>query len=202
MGGSSGKRTLANEDSATPRHGLPRPPLDPPHDENRRASAADAIRPSSSASSGRIEPRRVSDATALGPTSRSTSDDPARGRSSGLKQHLTTLWARRKSPQPESRESEAALDGPLGLHLIHEAPKPLIELIFVHGLRGGSIKTWRKGEDHRLFWPKYFLPTDPHFQDTNIYSFGYDSNWGSTKHSILSTFKSVGVNVHAPQPPR
>ena len=79
------------------------------------------------------------------------------------------------------------MDGPLGLHLLHGSPEALVELIFVHGLRGGSIKTWRKGEDPRLFWPKFFLPKDPHFQNTNIYSFGYDSNWSSTKHSILST---------------
>ena len=41
--------------------------------------------------------------------------------------------------------------GPLGLNLLHSPPEPLIDFIFVHGLRGGSIKTWTKGGDPRLF---------------------------------------------------
>jgi len=33
---------------------------------------------------------------------------------------------------------------PLGLHLLHLAIEPLIDIIFVYGLRGVSIKTWKK----------------------------------------------------------
>lgn len=76
--------------------------------------------------------------------------------------------------------------GHFGLRLLHASPEPLIDLIFVHGLRGGSIKTWRKGSDHRLFWPKYWLPMEPDLYNASIHSFGYDSDWGSTKPSILN----------------
>ncbi|KAM0280149.1 hypothetical protein ACHAQH_004221 [Verticillium albo-atrum] len=34
--------------------------------------------------------------------------------------------------------------------------------------------------------PKFFLPIDQDFNHANIYSYGYDSDWGSTKHSILN----------------
>jgi hypothetical protein len=139
--------------------------------------------------------KRLSDASTnvapsvdVAPSVMSTED----AKTKDLRKRLTTLWSRKKS-QPTTDDSVEDLRGPFGLRLLHASPEPLIELIFVHGLRGGSIKTWRKGEDYRLFWPKFFLPTDPEFRNASIYSFGYDSDWagwGSSKHSILSTYLS------------
>jgi hypothetical protein len=76
--------------------------------------------------------------------------------------------------------------GAVGLRLLHSSPEPLINLVFVHGLRGGSTKTWRKGSDPRLFWPQYWLPVESGFHNASIYSFGYESDWASTKPSILN----------------
>ncbi|KAK5125705.1 hypothetical protein LTR85_011979 [Meristemomyces frigidus] len=56
-------------------------------------------------------------------------------------------------------------------------------LIFVHGLGGGSRKTWIKNADPSLFWPKEWLPHDTDFRDVRIHTFGYDSTW--TKNSVL-----------------
>ena len=61
--------------------------------------------------------------------------------------------------------------GPLGLLLLHSSDEPLVDLIFVHGLGGDSIKTWCKHNDLGLFWPKYWLPGMGH---ANIHSFGYE----------------------------
>lgn len=58
------------------------------------------------------------------------------------------------------------------------------DLIFVHGLGGGSRKTWTKSGDPSLYWPEEWLPYDQACQDVRIHSFGYDSSWG--KKSILS----------------
>ncbi|KAJ9497212.1 hypothetical protein H2202_007369 [Exophiala xenobiotica] len=75
--------------------------------------------------------------------------------------------------------------GPLGLSTIH---KPLGEvtadIIFVHGLGGGSRKTWTKNDNPDLYWPQEWLPQDPAFQNVRIHMFGYDSNWD--KASILN----------------
>ena len=60
-------------------------------------------------------------------------------------------------------------------------PEPLIDIIFLHGLRGGSIKTWRKGNGPRNFWPQLWLPVE-----LELHSFGYDSDWASPKSSILN----------------
>jgi triacylglycerol esterase/lipase EstA (alpha/beta hydrolase family) len=76
--------------------------------------------------------------------------------------------------------------GPLGLNLLYAAPDPVLELIFVHGLRGGSRKTWSKTSSPHHFWPKEWLPRDPEFENTRIFSFGYDSNWGARKGSVLN----------------
>ncbi|CAN9391730.1 unnamed protein product [Alternaria alternata] len=76
--------------------------------------------------------------------------------------------------------------GPYGLTLLHEPSEPLIDLIFVHGLRGGSVKTWTKGEDNDQFWPQAWLPQEPDLQHVRIHTFGYNSDWGERKESILS----------------
>ncbi|KAB5572683.1 NACHT and WD domain protein [Coniochaeta sp. 2T2.1] len=93
----------------------------------------------------------------------------------------TTAW--RQKPKVEDVDDSK---GPLGLRLLHASPEPLIDLIFVHGLRGGSVKTWRKGNDPALFWPREWLPLEPEFYNVNVHSFGYESDWGSSKPSILN----------------
>ncbi|RYP71363.1 hypothetical protein DL771_004851 [Monosporascus sp. 5C6A] len=99
-----------------------------------------------------------------------------------LKKRFTSSWARKRNQKDEDEGGR----GPVGLRLLHFSPEPLIDLIFVHGLRGGSIKTWRKGKDPRYFWPQLWLPTDRDFHNVNIHSFGYDSDWASTTPSILN----------------
>ncbi|KAJ9160996.1 GPI inositol-deacylase [Coniochaeta hoffmannii] len=98
-----------------------------------------------------------------------------------VKKRFSVSWAQKR----RDKDDEGSR-GPLGLRLIHSSPEPLVDLIFVHGLRGGSVKTWRKGNDPRSFWPQFWLPVEPGFRNVNIHSFGYDSDWASTKSSILN----------------
>ena len=83
-------------------------------------------------------------------------------------------------------ESSDDIRGPLGLNLLYEPSEPLIDFIFVHGLRGGSRKTWSKTEDPAHFWPKEWLPTEPRFKNVRIHSFGYSSDWGERKGSTIT----------------
>ncbi|EER26929.1 WD domain, G-beta repeat containing protein [Coccidioides posadasii C735 delta SOWgp] len=66
---------------------------------------------------------------------------------------------------------------PLGLNLLHDPPEPRIDLIFVHGLGGGSHKTWNISNDPASFWPKEWLPREKGFENARIYSYGYPSGW-------------------------
>jgi hypothetical protein len=86
------------------------------------------------------------------------------------------------------RPTEAPGDvrGPLGLNLLYCSSEPLIEFIFVHGLGGGSKKTWTHGDDPDLYWPKEWLSKDLAFKNVRIHSFGYDSNWTETKATTNS----------------
>lgn len=75
--------------------------------------------------------------------------------------------------------------GPFGLSTLFEPEiLAIADLVFVHGLGGGSKSTWTKSNDPSLYWPKTWLPQDPGFQDVRIHSFGYNSNWGD--ESILN----------------
>jgi hypothetical protein len=109
-------------------------------------------------------------------------EPPARPPGLSLRKRFTTSWAQKHN----GSDDEEGARGPLGLQLLHSSPEPLVELIFVHGLRGGSMKTWRKGNDVRKFWPQFWLPLEPGLSHVNIHSFGYDSDWANTKSSILN----------------
>ena len=75
--------------------------------------------------------------------------------------------------------------GPFGLTTLFDPQSPAIaDLVFVHGLAGGSKSTWTKSNDPSLYWPKEWLPQDSTFQDVRIHTFGYNSNWGD--ESILN----------------
>ena len=113
----------------------------------------------------------------------------------------STLSLRRKSTTATSfldrslsglnlgrRQSEHGdeIRGPLGLNLLYAPSEPLIDFIFVHGLRGGSRKTWSKTEDINHYWPQQWLPLEPRFKNVRIHSFGYNSDWGERKSSTLT----------------
>jgi WD40 repeat protein/pimeloyl-ACP methyl ester carboxylesterase len=72
----------------------------------------------------------------------------------------------------------------LGLFLLHQPLRTApVDIIFVHGLGGNSSLTWSKDHDLAMFWPKLWLPSEPHVRDTRIFSFGYNANFhpGSSK---------------------
>ncbi|KAI0834348.1 WD40 repeat-like protein [Hypoxylon sp. FL0890] len=76
--------------------------------------------------------------------------------------------------------------GPLGLNLLFTPSEPRIDFIFVHGLGGGSRKTWSKSNSASHFWPQEWLPKDPAFKDVRIHSFGYNSDYAKGKDNCLN----------------
>ncbi|KAF2969942.1 hypothetical protein GQX73_g3591 [Xylaria multiplex] len=73
--------------------------------------------------------------------------------------------------------------GPLGLTTVFEPEGQVVaDLIFVHGLNGGSRSTWSKSDDS--FWPQAWLPRDDAFHDVRIHTFGYPS--GLSRDSVLN----------------
>jgi hypothetical protein len=106
------------------------------------------------------------------------------------------LWSRnllahsirgRISPNRSGDASEYAdaedAEDILGLNTIWSPLNPLVDLIFVHGLGGGSRKTWT--EKGGQYWLKEWLPEDPGFKDVRIHSFGYKADWWEMRDSTL-----------------
>lgn len=106
-----------------------------------------------------------------------------------LRQETTSFTASRifrgNCPRRDSNESDIERKGPLGLTTVYDPPLLAIaDLIFVHGLGGGSQSSWSKNNEPTLFWPRQWLPSDAKFQDVRIHSFGYTSNLRS--ESVLN----------------
>lgn len=89
-----------------------------------------------------------------------------------------------------ARDSTDEVDspkGPLGLDTVYDPESDqaaVVDIIFVHGLNGGSQSTWSKGNKPSNNWPKEWLPMDDAFCGVRIHSFGYSSGIG--RASILN----------------
>ncbi|KAF2261549.1 hypothetical protein CC78DRAFT_347471 [Lojkania enalia] len=103
---------------------------------------------------------------------------------------------------------EKSTEGPkgaIGLTTLYDpGPDAVVDLIFVHGLNGGSQSTWTKNGDMSLFWPQEWLPRDEAFQDVRIHTFGYAS--GLSRESVLNVpdfARSLLGSIHdSPNIPR
>ncbi|KAI3317723.1 WD40 repeat-like protein [Xylariaceae sp. AK1471] len=76
--------------------------------------------------------------------------------------------------------------GPLGLTLLSSPSEPRIDFIFVHGLGGGSRKTWSKTPLQSHYWPQEWLGKDSAFKNVRIHSYGYDSDYLKGKENCLN----------------
>ncbi|KAK4198284.1 hypothetical protein QBC40DRAFT_331593 [Triangularia verruculosa] len=76
--------------------------------------------------------------------------------------------------------------GPLGLNILHVPSNPTFDFIFVHGLGGGSRKTWSKTGSVKDHWPAEWLPKDPAFQNVRVHSYGYNSDWTKGNSTCLN----------------
>ena len=109
-------------------------------------------------------------------------------------------------------ETSETIRGPLGLTFLYEPSEALVDFVFVHGLRGGSRKTWSKTDDPAHFWPKEWLPGESSFKNVRISSYGYDSDWSQSKSSNVTIhdfgqallgdiFTTLGAEKHMPETP-
>ena len=83
-------------------------------------------------------------------------------------------------------DAEARVRGPYGLNVVHTPPEPVVDFIFVHGIGGGSFKTWRKQPEDWFFWPQSWLPLDNDLANVRVLTFGYDSSWSKMKTGMLN----------------
>lgn len=103
----------------------------------------------------------------------------------------------RKDTITESSD-QAGSKGPIGLTTLYSPPnETVVDLIFVHGVNGGSQSTWTKNGDPSLFWPQEWLPEDPDFQDVRIHTFGYASAFAEESVLNIPDFaRSLLYSIH------
>lgn len=114
-----------------------------------------------------------------------------------LTRHIANLNLSRSNNELDDTSNDAW--GPLGLNLLQEPSDPLIDFIFVHGLGGGSRKTWSKSPKVAHYWPQEWLPKEPSFKSVRIHAFGYDANWkrrGSSNLTIHDFGQALLAAIH------
>ena len=82
---------------------------------------------------------------------------------------------------------DTAGKGPLGLTTLHSpgpGHAPVADIIFVHGLNGGSRSTWSRDNSPQHFWPGEWLPKEEAFKNVRVHTFGYPAD--ITRESILN----------------
>ncbi|KAK4038973.1 hypothetical protein C8A01DRAFT_37090 [Parachaetomium inaequale] len=105
---------------------------------------------------------------------------------SSLRGRLQSLRRATSPARSKTSQSPEGSKGALGLTLLHEPSEPRVDFIFVHGLNGGSKRSWSASSDPSTFWPKEWLPSEAGFRHVRIHSFGYDSDWTKSQQSTLT----------------
>jgi Predicted acetyltransferases and hydrolases with the alpha/beta hydrolase fold len=60
----------------------------------------------------------------------------------------------------------------------------VVDIVFIHGLGGGSRKTWSYSSDPDHFWPSW-LVTDSEFVDVRLHTFGYNADWSERGQNVF-----------------
>ncbi|KAB5562819.1 hypothetical protein GE09DRAFT_761324 [Coniochaeta sp. 2T2.1] len=93
------------------------------------------------------------------------------------------------SPSHQRQRSQDRRDDPLGLTVLH-APDPeqrSVDILFLHGLGGTSLRTWCKNRDLDLLWPGEWLPADADLSTARILTFGYNAHFSAKRQQASLT---------------
>ncbi|KAL2015463.1 hypothetical protein VTK56DRAFT_5388 [Thermocarpiscus australiensis] len=117
-----------------------------------------------------------------------TTEPPPDRRSSAL----SDVYAQLYSPHQQQR-SQDRRDDPLGLLVLHTPPERTIDIVFVHGLGGTSLRTWCRDRDLDKLWPKLWLPDE--LPTARVLTFGYNAHFSSKKEQASSTIGDFATDL-------
>ena len=55
-----------------------------------------------------------------------------------------------------------------------------VDILFIHGLGGTSLRTWCYNRDLRFLWPQLWLPQESELVSARILSYGYNAHFSKT----------------------
>ncbi|KAI0602218.1 WD40-repeat-containing domain protein [Biscogniauxia sp. FL1348] len=97
------------------------------------------------------------------------------------------LLSSERSSNYQRRRSQDRRDDPLGLHVLHTPEERSVDIIFIHGLGGTSLRTWCLNRDLANLWPQLWLPEETDLSTARILTFGYNAHFSSKKEQAALT---------------
>lgn len=99
----------------------------------------------------------------------------------------TQLFSSQNPAEHRTQRSQGKRDDPLGLLVIHTPVEQSVDILFIHGLGGTSLRTWCRNRDLENLWPQLWLPSEPGLSTARILTFGYNAHFSSKKeHASLT----------------
>lgn len=98
--------------------------------------------------------------------------------------------------QARQRSQDRRAD-PLGLTVL-SSPDPVprtVDIVFVHGLGGTSLRTWCRNRDMDFLWPKHWLPDEAGFSTARILTYGYHAHFSSKKEQTTMTLNDFANDL-------
>ncbi|KAL3951979.1 hypothetical protein ACCO45_006296 [Purpureocillium lilacinum] len=110
---------------------------------------------------------------------------PKLGEQSQATRRTTSLLHRFRTADTSATEARETFK--LGLHEVTDAIScPVATVVFVHGLGGHPVKTWRHPSGQDTFWPQCWLPKEPGLETVRVCIFGYAAEFATTKENIFT----------------
>lgn len=95
------------------------------------------------------------------------------------------------------QRSQDRRSDPLGLTVLYSPdPEPrTVDIIFIHGLGGTSLRTWCRNRDPDFLWPKHWLPDEADFSSARIMTYGYNAHFSSKKEQTSMTLNDFANDL-------
>ncbi|PKS13158.1 hypothetical protein jhhlp_000500 [Lomentospora prolificans] len=91
------------------------------------------------------------------------------------------------------RRSRDVRDDPLGLVVLHSPVDRSVDILFIHGLGGSSLRTWCRDKDLDFLWPQFWLPQE--IPTARILTFGYNANFQSKREKASLTISDFAADL-------
>ncbi|KAK0705839.1 hypothetical protein B0T21DRAFT_353139 [Apiosordaria backusii] len=97
------------------------------------------------------------------------------------------------SSQHQRQRSQDRRNDPLGLSILCTPPDRTVDILFIHGLGGTSLRTWCWDRDLDFFWPQLWLARD--LPTARVLTYGYNTNFSSKKEQASSTIGDFATDL-------
>ncbi|KAI1208242.1 uncharacterized protein F4807DRAFT_432137 [Annulohypoxylon truncatum] len=97
------------------------------------------------------------------------------------------LFSSQTSIGYRGQDSQDRRNDPFGLLVLHAPAQRSVDILFIHGLGGTSLRTWCYNRELEYLWPKLWLPEEPDLSAARILTFGYNAHFSSKKEKVSLT---------------